>query len=441
MDRRSIGFRLLACLLILLLLASCDAPSVPPATTPEPIVLTATVPPPRQTFAAPTAASVVVTSTGVISLVVWMDDEFAQAAQSAATQPLTSTLTAFQAANPNTRVTVLPKKPTGKGGIEDLLVSTQAALPQAMPDLVTLDLGELPRIVKEGVLQPFDPQFAPTLQGDLYPFARQAGQADGRIYAMPYSGDVLQLVYDSTLLKTPPINWTELYSSSAKYAIAAGSENGAVGDSFLVQYIALGGRFSDARGKASLDRAPLRDALEFYRTASQNTFVPNVLSLKSPDDGWRLFTSGRAVLADAGTHTYLRDRGQQRNIGYGAIPTRDGNLATVGHAWGFALTSADPTRRAAAQRLVETFVSADVNAAWNRSANRLPVRKQSLVAWSSDFIYRDFINQLLSVGVNRPGATAGSTIEIVLQSALQDVLANNLTPSDAADKAIAALAR
>ena len=427
-----------ACLLSLLL-AACDAPSVPPATTPEPIVLTATVPPPSQTLAAPTPASVV-TSTGVISLVVWMDDEFAQAAQAAAGQPLTGTLSAFQALNLNTRVTVLPKKPAGKGGIEDLLVSTQAALPQAMPDLVTLDLGELPRIVKEGVLQPFDPQFAPSLQGDLYPFARQAGQADGRIYAVPFSADVLQLVYDSSLLRTPPINWTELYSSSAKYAIAAGSDNGAVGDSFLVQYVALGGRFSDARGKASLDRTPLRDALEFYRTASQNSFVPNVLSLKSPDDGWRLFTSGRAVLADIGTHTYLRDRGQQRNVGYGAIPTRDGSLATVGHAWGFALTSADPTRRAAAQRLVETVVSADVNAAWNRSANRLPVRKQSLVAWSSDFIYRDFINQLLSVAVNRPGA-AGSAVEIVLQGALQDVLANNLSPSDAADKAIAALAR
>lgn len=424
---------------ILLLLAACDAPGVPPATTPEPVVLTATVPPPSQTVA-PTAAPNV-TSTGVISLVVWMDDEFAQAAQAAATQALTGTLSAFQAANPNTRVTVLPKKPSGKGGIEDLLVSTQAALPQELPDLVTLDLAELPRIVKEGVLQPFDPQFAPALQGDLYPFARQAEQSDGRIYAVPYSGDVLHLVYDNSLLRTPPINWSELYSSSAKYAVAAGSENGTVGDSFLVQYIALGGRFSDARGKPSLDRTPLRDALEFYRTASQNAFVPNVLSLKSPEDGWRLFTSGRAVVADTGAHSFLRDRGQQRNVGYGAIPTRDGNLATVGHAWGFALTSADPARRAAAQRLVETFVSAEVDAAWNRSANRLPVRKQSLIAWSSDFFYRDFINQLLSVAVNRPGATAGSTIEIVLQGALQDVLANNITPSDAADKAIAALAR
>ena len=398
------------------------------------------MPPPSQTVA-PTAASIVVTSTGVISLVVWMEDEFTQAAKASGTQPLTGTLTAFQAVNPNTRVTVLPKKPTGKGGIEDLLVSTQAALPQEMPDLVTLDLGELPRIVKEGVLQPFDPQFAPALQGDLYPFARQAGQADGRIYAVPYSADVLHLVYDSSLLRTPPINWTELYSTSAKYAVAAGSENGAVGDSFLVQYIALGGRFGDAAGKPSLDRTPLRDALEFYRTASQNTFLPNVLSVKTLDDGWRMFTSGRAGLVDSGAHIFLRDRGQQRNISYGAIPTRDGTLATVGHAWGFALTSADPARRAAAQRLVETLVSADVNAAWNRSANRLPVRKQSLVAWSSDFIYRDFINQLLSVAVNRPGAAAGSTIEIVLQTALQDVLANNLSASDAADKAIAALGR
>ena len=435
--RSTLTAALLAALLALLL-AACDAPSVPPATTPEPVVLTATLASPSQTVA-PTA-SPIVTATGVISVVVWMDDEFMQAAQSSPAQGLTATLNSFQTQNPPTRVTVLPKKPAGKGGIEDLLVSTQAALPQEMPDVVWLDLAELPRIVKEGVLQPFDAQFAPSVPADLYLFARQAGQANGRIYAVPFSADVLHLVYDTTFVKTPPLTWTELYSSSVKYAVAAGSDTGAVGDSFLVQYIALGGRFGDSNGKPVLDRTPLRDALEFFRAASQNTFVPNVLSLKSPEDGWRLFTGARAALVDTSAHSFLRDRVRQRNVSFGAIPTRDGNLATVGRAWGFALTSVDPVRRAAAQRLVETFAGADVNAAWNSAANRLPVRKQALIAWSSEFFYRDFINQLLNVAVNRPGA-AGSTIEIVLQGALQDVLANNLSPSDAADKAIAALAR
>ena len=159
---------------------------------------------------------------------------------------------------------VLPKKPDGKGGIEDLLVSTQAALPQELPDIVTLDLAELPRIVKEGVLQPFDPQFAPSVEADLYPFARQAGQTDGRIYAVPYSGDLLQVAYNSALLRFPPLTWSDLYSGSVKYAVAAGSENGTVGDSFLVQYIALGGHFNDGRGKALLDRTPL-----FVRTQGQ----------------------------------------------------------------------------------------------------------------------------------------------------------------------------
>jgi len=307
--------------------------------------------------------------------------------------------------------------------------------------VVTLDLAELPRIVKEGVLQPFDAQFSPSVEADLYLFARQAGQANGRIYAVPYTADVLQLAFDSSLVKAAPVNWTELYSSSVKYAVAAGSDSGAVGDSFLVQYVALGGRFSDSNGKPVLDRTPLRDALEFFRAASQTSFVPNVLSLKSPEDGWRMFMGARAALVDASAHSFLSDRPRQRSVSFGAIPTRDGNLATIGHAWGFALTSADPARRAAAQRLVETFAGADVNAAWNSAANRLPVRKQALTAWSSEFFYREFINQMLNVAVNRPGAAVGSTTEIVLQAALQDVLANNLSSSDAADKAIAALAR
>ncbi|MBI1802022.1 MAG: extracellular solute-binding protein, partial [Chloroflexi bacterium] len=365
-----------------------------------------------------------------------------QAPSASGSQILATQLAAFNATYSNARVSIVPKKPYGKGGIVDLLLTTQAALPQALPDVVALDLRELPRLSRESLLQSFDSQFSPALLNDLYPFARQAGQVDGRLLAIPFTADVLHGVYDSAQIQSPPLTWSALISSTARYAFAAGGENALVNDSFLAQYVALGGHFSDARGKPALDRVPLRDALEFYRNGlARGVIAPNVAGTKTADETWRLYLTAKASLADVSTRDYLRDRAQLKNAAYAPIPTRSGNLATISRSWGYAIATQDPARRVVAERFIEWMLTADNNAAWNRAASRLPVRRSALNLWSSDAAYRDFINPLLLIAVNRPVTAAGDTLDIVLQTAIVDVLANNLTPAEAADKAITTLAR
>ena len=73
-----------------------------------------------------------------------------------------------------------PKKAYGKGGLVDLLSATQDALPSAVPDVVTLDLRDVPQLARDNRLQPFDPRFAPATLNDLFPFARGAGQVEGK---------------------------------------------------------------------------------------------------------------------------------------------------------------------------------------------------------------------------------------------------------------------
>jgi ABC-type glycerol-3-phosphate transport system substrate-binding protein len=252
---------------------------------------------------------------------------------------------------------------------------------------------------------------------------------------------VLQVVYDNNALKSPPLNWAELYTNGIKYAFAAG-DSGQVSDSFLAQYVALGGRFADTRGRAALDRGPLRDALDFYRnTVLQSVAISNTLSIKTPDDSFRMFTSSRATVADVSARTFMREQPQLKNASYASIPTRDGNLATISRTWGMALVAGDPNRRVMAQRLIEYLAGVEIAAAWNRAAGQLPVRRAALGNWSSNIAYRDFINQLMSVAVNRPPVTAGANLDGIMQAAVVDVLNNGLSPADAADKAIAALNR
>ncbi|MCA1554362.1 MAG: extracellular solute-binding protein [Chloroflexi bacterium] len=250
------------------------------------------------------------------------------------------------------------------------------------------------------------------------------------------------MVYDSTQLRAPPLTWSDLISNHVPYALAAGGGNSMVSDSFLAQYVALGGKFSDARGKPSLDRVPLRDTLEFYRTLiSQTIVISNPLSIVSPDDAWRIYAVGGAALVDTSTGVYLRERTRLKNAAFGAVPTRDGNLASIARSWGYAVVAKDPARHAAAERFVEWMLSAENNAAWNRAFNRVPVRKSALPLWQSDGVYRDFVAQLLGAAANRPPSGLSNSLDAVLETALSDVLANGLSPSAAADKAIAALAR
>lgn len=415
-------------------LPQTNAPS-PSGGTPSPTP--PTLQPPQQVTAAPPTPGTV--SPGTAGLTVWIGDDLPL--DSAAGQVLWNAASAFEAANPGARVTLLQKKASGKGGIEDLLTSAGAIAPQTLPDVVSLDLRDLPRYARNGLIQPFDtatPQ--PT---DLYPFARTAAQADGRVFAAPFSADFVHVVYDTTVFtKSAPVNWSEVISSGARYAFAVGGENGMAGDSFLTQYVALSGRFADGRGRATLDRAPLADALELYRAAvAKGIALTGTLALKNEDDTLKQYAVGKALLADTTARGFMRDRAQLPNAGFGALPTRDGNLATIARTWGFGLVARDANRRQSAQRFAEWLTNADHTAAWNRAAGRVPPRRVALNNWSSDSAYREFANQMLGVAVSRSPAGTGASLEVIIQLAIVDVLQNNLSPAEAADKAIAALNR
>lgn len=420
-------------------LGACDFGPNPGGTTgPATAAATPAAISPRQT---PTGAPAQSTP-GPLNLVVWMSDEFALAPGPNGGDVLTAIVASFQAAFPDIHVSIAPKKAYGKGGLVDLLSATEDALPQSAPDVITLDLRDVPQLARANRLHPFDPAFAPATLSDLFPFTRGAGLVDGNLYAIPFTADALQVAYDSAQLPTPPPTWTGLQTTTVRYAFAAGSDSGQVSDSFLAQYVALGGKFSDASGKPALDRAPLRAALDFYRTGvSQGYILTNVLGLKTPDDAWNLLTSGKATLVDTSTRNFLLARGSLKNVGYAAIPTRDGNLATITRSWGYAIATRDPVRQSAAQRFVEWMMTAQNNADWNRATARLPVRRSAVGLWSGDSGYRDFILALLSAAVNRPPATGSNAMDTALLTAIGDVLSNNASPADAADRAIASLGR
>ena len=130
------------------------------------------------------------------------------------------------------------KKPYGKGGILDFLLTTSSVVPELLPDLVLIDVDELDAAVQAGLVQPLDDLLPGELQADLYAFARQANTLDGRLYGLQIRADLDHLVYNTGRMTIPPRSWPGVLSNPGPYIFPAGGQSGLVNDAFLAQYLA-----------------------------------------------------------------------------------------------------------------------------------------------------------------------------------------------------------
>jgi ABC-type glycerol-3-phosphate transport system substrate-binding protein len=92
----------------------------------------------------------------VITLTLWTAEPFSPSQADASGQILGQQIEAFAAAHPDVVVEYVLKKPYGKGGILNFLLTTSEAVPAAMPDLVAIDTIELKDAAQAGLLQPLD---------------------------------------------------------------------------------------------------------------------------------------------------------------------------------------------------------------------------------------------------------------------------------------------
>ncbi|MGD2206399.1 MAG: hypothetical protein PVH17_06435, partial [Anaerolineae bacterium] len=222
--------------LAVLLLTGCDVPWSQPTPTPgEP---TAT---PSTTEPQPTAPpeETMPPQPSVITLTIWTTEAFSPTKVLTSGQVLAEQAATFEAAHSRVRLQFILKKPYGKGGILDFLLTTSAVAPDLLPDLVLLDVDELNTAVQARLVQPLNDLLPPDLVADLYPFARNASTFDGRLYGLQVWADLDHLVYNTGKLTVPPRSWPGVLSNPGPYLFPAGGQAGLVNDAFLVQYLAV----------------------------------------------------------------------------------------------------------------------------------------------------------------------------------------------------------
>ena len=223
----------------------------------------------------------------IVTLELWLPEELDPYSDKLGADVLARQLDDFSQAYPDVQVEVVVKKAHGRGGLLDFMRTARDAVPSVMPDLVVLDATELETAVGLGLVQPLDSLLLPVDVAERFPFAAELGTVDGQTMGFVISADVQHLAYRPALIDSPPVSWTQFISPSVSFLFPAGGrDQQQVNDATLIQYLATGGRLSDAEGNPSLDEDAMVSVLGFYSdcvsAATISPIMPTIVPTVSP---------------------------------------------------------------------------------------------------------------------------------------------------------------
>ena len=418
------------------LLTGCDLTSAQPTALPEtPVDTPGPLPdmtpiPTDQIDATPPAPS-------VITITIWTTEAFTPTQTITSGQILADQVVIFEAAHPGVKIEFVVKKPYGKGGILDFLLTTQAVVPALLPDLVFLDIDELGVAAQAGVVQPLNDLVSPELVADLYPFARDAGTFEGQLYALQFQANLDHLAYNTGRLTVPPRSWPGVLSSTGPYIFPAGGQAGLVNDDFLIQYLAVRPWPDQDPDEPFLQEDNLTAVLQYYNDGvTRGVFPADILDYHTTDDCWRDYLGGEAVLTHVSAHRYLTNGDQRPSTAMAPIPAINGPGAAISRGWAQALVSSDAARQSLAMEFMTQLMSPEVVGAWNLAASYLPTRQAALDTWDEEDSYTRFAGQLLQTAQPRPRMENYTQVAAALQKAIEDVITGAATPEEAAAQAI-----
>ena len=432
----------ITCLTILLSLSGCGPSDVPTTTPPPQPVPTATAVTATETPTTTPITPTLPTVPPVITLTLWTAEPFSPAQADASGQILGQQIEAFTSAHPDVVVEYVLKKPYGKGGILNFLLTTSEAVPAAMPDLVAIDTIELKDAAQAGLLQPLDELISAELQEDLFPFAQEVGRFEGQLVGLQFETDIEHLIYNSNKLEEPPLTWTDVLTDEVSYVFPAGGREGLVNDAFIIQYLALGGQLVDETGQPALNSELVTQVLQFYRDGYEMGVIPpSVLEFKTLDDCWPVYLSAEVAMTNVSSGRYLADRKLLMYTRFASIPTRDGNVATLSQGWAWAIVTSDPTRQALAAQLIEWLMEPENSAEWSLAAGHLPTRRAAFEVLGTEDSYYPFLSKQLEGAHPKLTGVVYSEVTRVLQQGVEKVMTGEATTQEAAKAVIESIGK
>ncbi len=368
-------------------------------------------------------------------LILWITPAFSTEAGTPASDLLAARLSEFEQANPGLTIEVRIKEESGPGSLLESLATASQAAPGSLPDLASLGGASLHDASLKGLIVPLGERIDTPSLPDWYPFAVEAAQVDGSLMGVPFAADAEALAYRVDGYARPPAGWTDILDGPAPFLFPAGDPTAAF---TLTQYLSLGGRLFDERGRPLLEAEILRQVFEFYDSARRSGVLPlSARQYDSPAATWAALRDGRAQSATASTGEFLSEYDPALDS-LQPLPTRDGTGICIADVWSWALVTRDAARQEFALRLLAWLTAPEFLGEWTHALGLLPSSTAALALWP-EAPQTAIANRLVTVARPRPTTEVLATFGPSLHAAVDSVLAGEASPETAAQAAALAL--
>ncbi len=432
MHRRMLVFAVPMVLLGLFVTACSLSPRLPwispaPTSTPTPT----TTPTPTR---GPTSSPEVTPTPSVITLTWWTPIWFSPRSQDAAGEFLQQRVQAFEDQHPNIHVETRVKPAYGKGGIKDYLQGAYKVAPSLIPDVVAIDMNDLPSLATLGIFQPLDP-ISETVKSEFYPFVQETGKVNDKWLAVQFEANLYHIAYLRDIMPNPPSTWESLLNSETHYLSWVFSSEDLASDIVLTQYVALGGILPQEKA-VPLDDQVLLTLFSLYDQAARRGIFPeDVLEPQTPDTLWGSLREERTTMVDVSARRFIREGIQQVGVDAAPLPTWDGKPRTLTQGWGLAITATDERHQEAALAFIQWLLDPATLGPWSQRAGRVPTRPAALHLWDIAPGYRDLLDLLLQHGTPYPSHPSVIDMRRSLARGLKAVLVEHQSPEDAVKSA------
>lgn len=372
---------------------------------------------------------------GPIALNIWLPPEFDPNNGSVEAELLQARLADFSARKPGVQVEVRIKNLDGPGSLLDSLSATKEAAPLALPDLIALPGGQMQIAASQNLIYPLSSFLSDVESDDWYDFALDLGRFQEEQYGIPFAAQALVMAYHPVIVGDPPVTWEEVLQGQDILAFPVADTEA---NFTLALYQSLGGKILTENGNIRLDRSLLEGVFNFYREANAAGVMPDWLVDSTSDElAWSGFMKNQAQMTITWTTRFFDP--SVGGINFTAIPNQDGTPFTYSSGWVWSLSGYDSSRYQTAVDLAEFLVDGEFLGEWTLAAGYLPPRPSSLAVWPSDpeFV---FVNQILPAAILTPEIDDYPGLGEALTQATIKVLTQDITPGEAADEVLAAIA-
>lgn len=387
-----------------------------------------TVTPPQPDLPTPTESSELV-------LIVWMAETLAPTSDTPGGQVFLEQLAAFDEMQPDIRVEIHAKRPSGAGGIISYLRTAPSVAPSIVPDLALVAQAGLAQAGHDQLVVPIETLLDPALISALYPVVDDLGTVNDMLVGLPYLLEIDHSVYRETAFSKPPNSFEAVLMGQQPYTFPAGTLSSA-NNAILLQYISAGGTWTDDKGAPKLDAASLTQVLNFYDQAHKKGLVSTTLfQIADPVEIWGMYRDRQTNLAVVSSTAYLTGREQVRNTQLTWVPTLDGQPHALATGWSWVVVTQDQDRQSAAMALLNFLMNPVNQGRYSQAVHWLPSQHAALAVWGEDDPYVAAADLLLNSAQPMPDAALQATVGAAIQDALEAVLLKDVLPVQAAAQA------